>query len=314
MALERFGITNQIELEEAGSIVTDRYGLSTARCVFQWNGDHADIVSSIDTEAPINMEDPNLSLKHPYANYLSLEKRELVLSPGISRVICDFAGCQSQSASVYEYEAGLKEEDIRTHPSFPLLAKRHGIFTGVGEFNSGVTLYAQDYHSWWTLFINNEFTKFATYSPLGGVEAYMGFSHGLWKQTYTSPNRESRVENRLGCIETPPGNPPEFVDNEPVYRIAVPELTTTTGHHYYSWGDAYLENINFWSNLLGLPSRNWLYIGYNTSQRGSAFTTTHQWMLSGVGGWNPMVYKQGNNTGYAGLPYTFAFPGDDTYP
>lgn len=290
MSLTRHGVQNTLKLEEAGSIITDRYGVSTARCVFSYNGEKQFLVDQIESLAPINMSDPNGSLSHPYASYLKLDKREVVLSPGVNKVICDFAGCPAETASVYEFEAGLKEEDIKSHPRFPLLAREYGVFTGVYEQtdnpgtlldesannNIGDVFYSDTRYDWTSLFYYAEFTRFATYSDLGGVEAFLDFSHGLWKQTYTSPTTPDSSIHRLGNIETPPGNPPQFGVGEDKYIIDVPY------NGGYSWGDMNLGRVS--------GVRTWLYSGFSCSQRGGAYTVTHQWMLSGVGGWNTLIY------------------------
>ena len=41
---------------------------------------------------------------------------------------------------------------------------------------------------------------------------------------------------------------------------------------------------------VGNSNYNWLDMGCNGSQRGNAFTLSHEWRLSGPRGWNAVIY------------------------
>lgn len=269
-----------LTLEEAGEIVTDRYGLSTGSCVFSIPMDGQSTVSKV--EANINIGQTT----HPFASFLTLENRRIVLSPGFAKVVCSFAGCQSDSDYVYEFEASAKEEPMATHPQFPILQRRYGI---AHQPDTGITFDAGGAYVTWGSLAVAEHVRFKSSSPLAGVEAYLDFSNGVYKATKATPTRPTTALSAIGTISTPPGNPPQFEDRQSIYKIVAPEKYyppsgTRPGYYVFDYANAKLQRTNG-------GTRNWLYMGFAYNQRGSGYVVTHSWLLSGIGGWNNLVYQ-----------------------
>jgi hypothetical protein len=98
-------------------------------------------------------------------------------------------------------------------------------------------------------------------NPFASIEEYLAATQITWKVSTTvalstnllTGNSTLPGIGTTGQIVTPPG---------PIPAIPV-------------------GNSNF----------NWLDMGYSGTQRGSAFTTSHEYKLSGPRGWNPTVYQ-----------------------
>jgi len=212
---------------------------------------------------------------------MTLDKKRLVLTPAISKVVCEYAGVSGTSDFVYEFEAGVKEEPIQAHPNFPILNKRYGIlYDPIG----GSTFLSQPYMAW-SVYTQTDFVRFRAHSPMAGVESYLDFSNGVWKATRVSDTRPVDPIGAIGTISDPPGNPPVISDGATIHSLFVPERARSSGRYYeYQFDKTRLTRT-------AGGTRNWLYMGFDYTQRGSAFTETHRWLLSGVGGWNPLVYR-----------------------
>jgi hypothetical protein len=267
-----------LELEEAGEITYDRFGLTTATCTFTAPKDK--IIGLADA-ALITGTTP-----HPYAPYLLLDKKKIVLSPGISKVTCEYAGVNGTSEFIYEFEAGVKEEPIQSHPNYPILSKRYGILY---DPKSGETERSQPWWPWRN-YAEWEFVRFRAHSEMAGVESFLDFSNGVWKATRVTNTRPASPLGAIGTISAPPGNPPTITDGGTIHKLYVPEKSYDVvwvgrnTNYYYDF-----EKTKLQKTVGG--TRDWLYMGFDYSQRGGAFTESHRWLLSGIGGWNPLVYR-----------------------
>lgn len=221
---------------------------------------------------------------HPYASYLTLEKRRIVLSQAVAKVVCEFSGCYAESDWQYEFEAGVKEQPIQAHPNFIVLAKKYGIFRQLTGAFAGMEFQPAPYYKW-NMFSAAEFQRFSSMSPVAGVDSFMDFANGIWRATRTTNTRPTSLLGEIGSIMTPPGSPPDVTDNRPYYYIQIPRRTLSGGGFSYDYYNARLA-----SRTIG--SRDWLYMGLNYTQRGGAFVETHQWLLSGPGGWNTAIYQE----------------------
>lgn len=270
--------SDEFTLKEAGDIQTDRYGLSTGTCVYEGPKDKA--VAFHDSLSA--------SFAHPYADYLTIERKRVVLSPGMATVQCEFAGCLAASDYIYEFEAGAKEEPIQTHPAFPTLERKYGI---VMDPTTGYISYGNFYYAnGWGWIAAREHVRFQSQSPVAGVESYLSFSNGIWKATHTTPTRPTEALAAIGTISTPPGNPPTIQDARTIQYISIP----SQWHAGATPDDPGFLTYNFNKAKLARKTgevRNWLYMGFSYTERGAAFVVTHQWLLSGIGGWNPLIYN-----------------------
>jgi hypothetical protein len=275
--LTQFYGSEELTIAEAGDIVTDRFGLSTGTCVYQAPRDKVIRLSD-------SLLRPGVAT-HPYAPYLTLEKKRVVLSPGNATVVCDFAGCESDSDYVYEFEAGAKEEPIQTHPDFPLFQRQYGILFSP---SSGNTYYGNNRYLRLSALAKMEHVRFQARSPLAGVEAFMDFSNGVYKATKTTNIPPTEALASIGTINTPPGNPPHFTSTKAITRVTAPSIFIPPGEpgrYHYEWLKARFTTTP-------AAPRDWLYMGFSSSQRGSAYTVTHMWLLSGIGGWNRLIYSE----------------------
>jgi len=261
-----------LQLEEAGDIQTDRYGVSTGTCVFK--GPKDTIAIAAEEQLPIG------AATHPYAPWLALEKRRVVFSPGIGQVVCEYAGCNTPSDFVYEFEAGVKEEPIQTHSDFPVLAHNYGVLYSP---NTGQEFFSQTSAEWGEL-VTTEFLRFRNSSVIAGVDSFLDFGHGTWKATQATNVRPQAALSAVGQISTPVGNPPTYADDRPFYRLEVPYEPNGIGGRYIE-----VPSKTKLIQLNGIE-RNWLYMGFSYTQRGACYLITHSWLLSGPGGWNPKIY------------------------
>lgn len=267
-------------LEEAGEIVTDRFGLSTGTCVYKAPKDKA-----------VALANSNLivgTTAHPHASYMTLDKRSIILTPGHSRIVCEFAGVYAASDWQYEFESGVKELPIQAHPSFLILAKRYGVYRQIYGSRAGMELnFAPEYN--WSFLLWNEFVRFQQNTPLAGVDSFIDFANGIYRATRTTNTRPTELLGEVGTIMTPPGEPPVFTDSRPYYQLYIPKKT------YQAFGGWTATRDDIYKARLSkrtISNRNWLYMGPNYTQRGSAFVETHQWLLSGPGGWNEFIYRE----------------------
>jgi hypothetical protein len=256
-----------LNVQEAGDITTDRFGVSAGTCVF---------VSPKNNVLELSEQFLHLGVAtHPYANWLVLTNKRVVMSPGVSTVVCTFEGIKNPSEFIYSFEAGATQEPIQTHPNFIILGQQYGVWTVtdpntqvsniVGGVEGGILpSYAQLYQG--------QFGGFRTTSKLAGLENYLDFGGATWSATQATPEPPTNALATIGHISVPLGTPPIFDDGRSVFFIGRGPK------------GAILEEIDS-------IQRNWLYMGMNFTQRGSAYMVTHNWLLSGPGGWNPLIYS-----------------------
>lgn len=91
---------------------------------------------------------------------------------------------------------------------------------------------------------------------MGGVTSYLDFSKAVWTATHYVPKAQLDLQATTGTL----GLISVPLGNPPVF-----------------------------------DDRTWLYMGFNSTERGSAAQVKHQWMLSGRGGWNRAVYATARN-------------------
>lgn len=246
-----------LEIEDPGEIITDRFGLETATLSYK-------IKAATQAERALVLAGtiPRIGDAHPLASYLKLVRVRKRMDPGLMRFACDFEGVAEDTEPIYTLEAGLSEEPIETHRSFRFFAgkpsepQNGAIFT---DSSGAVTTDdAEGVFSGFAPYLDPLGTGFATPNyAFGGVTAYLNFSKAVWKMVYFTPNRPQDAYQALGRINTPPGQPPQFLQ--------------------FAWG-------------VVSQTRNYLYMGMTMEQRGGAYKVEHGWMLSDVGGWNGSIY------------------------
>jgi hypothetical protein len=188
-----------LNLEEAGEIVQDKFGLETGSCVYTARKSGA------------LARRPRLGTRHPYADYLKLVRVRTVLTP-IARFICDYEGCDSSTnelnSSIYELEVGVSEEPIQSHKWFfsdlagsPAEPRNGAQFTDdEGSFSHFSSLVITGFSPGVVHYDRN---------PMAGVESFLDGGRAVWSQTYTTANRPYD-HGEVGRVMTPPGPIPDF--------------------------------------------------------------------------------------------------------
>jgi hypothetical protein len=182
-----------IIFKHGGEITSDIYGEESASGVFQIPAGQWDMV-------------PGAGFTHPDAPHLGLERRRVVMNPGIWDVIVDFKGVllvsEQGPPDQYELNRGSGNDPIERHPDFvsrlagiPSVPKNGAIFLDGNGDESEDDVYGQ-------------FDRFGGNSPLHRVTKYVEMNNITWTRTWvtrTMPTTGGKVK-----IDTPPGGAPSF--------------------------------------------------------------------------------------------------------
>ena len=165
-----------------GQLVTDRYGMSTARGVWWYYGD--------TPETQVSM----LSA-HPRWSFLDMDKRTISQAEdGHWDIVGDYFGVQGTPEPIYALDINTSQEPIETNPLFTTFAGYYGAEVNGAKFDP------ED-----QTFIN--FVRKPDGSNLKwvGVKAYLAAS-AIWRQTTVTKTRPTGTElASIGLIDTPNG-------------------------------------------------------------------------------------------------------------
>lgn len=211
-----------------GQLVTDRFGMSTARAVWWYYGDSPETQVSIFSA-------------HPRWSFLEMDKRTITLrSDGAWDIIGDYFGVQGTPEPIYSLDNSTSQEPIETHKDFVTFAG-----TPTSPIN-GAVFDPDD-----LTFLN--FKQVVSGSAVSnvkwvGMRAYLNAS-AVWREIKVTKTKPSASEiTSIGRIDNPPGDAP-----------------TPAG-------------------------RNWLFGAICYEQKARTYTIRREWLLSGPGGWNDVVY------------------------
>lgn len=244
------------KIEDAGEIVTDRFGLDSGNVVW-----HSEYPERANKGSIFSLTDlPQKGDPHPYAPWLKMVRRRLKLEPEVCKIIGEFEGVAAGTEPVYTLQVGLSEEPIESHPNF-------SVFAGKPSYPRNGALFVDGSGQITTDDGTGVFAGFSAYTQVGtavwkntlwaGIKNYLDFSRAVWTASYYTPTKPSDAYDSLGRISTPIGDPPRF-----------------------KWRDSDTD----------ATTRNWLYMGLDLEQRGGAYKVSHQWCLSAVGNWNGAIY------------------------
>jgi hypothetical protein len=179
-------------LTSGGQLVTDRYGMSTARAQWWYHGD-----------SPENQI--GLLSAHPRWAFLDLDKRTITRAEdGHWDIVGDYFGVQGTQdpLPIYALDFSTNSEPIETHPQFETFAGRPDVN---GDGLNGAKF--------------DEDGSFLTFKQLGtsgeatnrkwvGVRAYLNAT-AVWRETRVSKTRPTGTEMaQIGRIDTPVGEAP----------------------------------------------------------------------------------------------------------
>lgn len=217
-------------LTTGGQLVTDRYGMSTARAVWWYHGPNPESQVGIFSN-------------HPRWSFLEMDKRTITRrEDGAWDIVGDYFGVQGTPEPIYGMDITTSQEPIETHPRFKDFAG-----TPTAPLNGAIFDPDPDDQTFQTF---KQVVSGSTVTNLKwvGMRAYLNAS-AVWREIKVSKRKPSDTEIAdIGKIENPPGGP-----------------ATPSG-------------------------RNWLFGSLSYDQKAKTFTSRREWLLSGPGGWNDVVY------------------------
>lgn len=252
-ALEFDGNPNYT-IADIGTLETDRYGLSTCRAVYQINLSDSNNWSLL----------PGLYSYHPIWSFAQCEHQSMAIRNGFAIATCDYAGLNPniQLTPVYELAIGLSDQPITTHPKFvsaiggtatePLNGAIFEHYANDGSVDSIAPPATPADNTNWLFKAFALFNNDGSQNPFASIEEFLAATEVTWRASTTI----IAVENFSGM--------------ETAGKIAIPQ-----------------------GPIPAVPqdgAYNWLDMGVNGVQRGSAFAINHEWRLSGPRGWNSTIY------------------------
>jgi hypothetical protein len=169
-------------LTTGGQLVTDRFGMSSARAVWFYKGARP--------EAQVA-----LFSNHPRWTFLQLDKRTITRrEDGDWDIVGDYFGVDGNPEPIYSLDIGTGQEPIETHPDFATLA-------GTPPSGGGTTSEGAVFDG------DGLFVGFKS-GDLVGVRSYLA-SSTTWRETLVTRTRPSGAElTNIGKIDTPNGPAP----------------------------------------------------------------------------------------------------------
>jgi hypothetical protein len=209
-----------------GEINTDRYGLSTGTKRFMVKPAAWGIY-------------PNLGSIHPDAPFCSMEKRRVIMKPGLWLVEGSYAGVENDvSPKVYELQRNTNQEPIETHPDFvekiggkpsaPLNGATFVDDTGFPTSDDKLGVF----EGFRILLADGDKNKFA------GTESYLAPTNTTWQARWTQKVRPDPGTTVGKIDDSVPGSPPDY-------------------------GEGF----------------SWVYTGMSFEDRGSAVSVRQSWLL-----------------------------------
>ncbi len=180
------GTGEKLWVKSGGQLVTDRFGMSSAACIWGYCGPNP--------EGQVSIFD-----SHPRWDFLEMDKRTITRNDdGSWEIVGSFFGIQgSDPDPIYALDTSTSQEPLPTNSKFIDFAG-----TDAAPLNGAVF---------------DEDGLFVGFRPVGspvsnkkwlGVEAYNSYS-AVWRETYvtkTKPGADDVVN--LESIDSPPGSPP----------------------------------------------------------------------------------------------------------
>ncbi len=185
MSLTRKGQTGWI-LKQYGTLMTDRFGLSSANA--SWH--------RFDVGAALPGQPTTFGTLHPLWTFLSCDKVSVSHNGQYWECDANFFGVIGTPTPIYDLDIRTSDEPIASHPDFHSFAYPPG--TNGSKFDE----------------ITGAFDKFvpkvsggAITNPLWvDVSSYLS-PGAIWRKTYVSTTQPADI-SQLGKIDTPEGNPP----------------------------------------------------------------------------------------------------------
>ena len=113
---------NTLVFTSGGQLVTDRFGMSSARAVWWYYGDSPESQVSIFSA-------------HPRWSFLEMDKRTIVLRPdGAWDIVGDYFGVDGNPEPIYALDNSTSQEPIETHPNFAAFGGNGAVFDEDGLF------------------------------------------------------------------------------------------------------------------------------------------------------------------------------------
>jgi hypothetical protein len=172
-------------LTTGGQLVTDRYGMSTARAVWWYYG-------------PSPEDQVGMLSAHPRWSFLDMDKRTISLAEdGHWDIVGDYFGVQGIPEAIYTLDNSTSQEPIETHKDFATFAGYEASPLNGARFDHETGE-----------FINFVRNPAGTNTKWVGVRAYLNAS-AVWRQTTVRKIRPSGADlDNVGKIDSPPNNPP----------------------------------------------------------------------------------------------------------
>ena len=246
-----------IVIVDPGTLRTDRFGLDSCTAVFSVPHDQF-------------RQLPKLRSAHPIFKGLTMETREMSLKGGFAVATGNYVGLMDRESTepVSELIIGTNQEPIATHPRFKQFAG-----TAKAPLNGAVFIHSRDQSM-------VSASTVVAQSEVGYT--FMRFESLILKNA-GSPGA-STERNKFAGME-------QYLDAGATYRqtwctaSAIPK-DAVLGVGFIS--PAPIKDIGI------DKSRNWLFLGISSQQRGECFVNNCDWRLSGIYGWNDEVYKNPN--------------------
>lgn len=183
----RNGPTSELlTLVSGGQLVTDRFGMSSARAVWWFYGPNPEAQVSIFS-------------RHPRWSFLEMDKRTITRNQdGSWEIAGDYFGVDGNPDPIYALDTSSTQEPIMANPRFYQFAGTATAPLNGAKFDSD------------GLFLGFSPT---TGTPPGnaewlGVEAYLSYS-AVWRETRVTKSKPGPGElSAINKINSPPGNPP----------------------------------------------------------------------------------------------------------
>jgi hypothetical protein len=176
---------NTLVFTSGGQLVTDRFGMSSARAVWWYNGPSPETQVSVFSQ-------------HPRWSFLEMDKRTITLrEDGAWDITGDYFGVQGTPEAIYAMDVSTGQEPIETHPDFETFAGKYGSEVNGAKFDPEDQTFIN--------FVANGIP--ATNRKWVGVRAYLNAS-AVWRETVVRKSRPTIDElQNIGKIDSPNGSP-----------------------------------------------------------------------------------------------------------
>lgn len=279
-----------VTVEDYGTLITDRFGLSTCTSVLK-------------TPATNMANLPDIFADHPLWTALEMEHREVSIKNGFAIATCSYAGYIPPSGQegnagatpVAETVLGTSEDPIDTHPNF--VSAIGG--TAMEPLNGAV--FRKEISGAAPIYTSYALVHDATNpQPAPASNDGWQFDHFdiFWNADDPSQTDDQAPgESKQNIFAKQDSYLSPF---SMTYRIT----QVTTDPTLDTSSDGYIDDPPTFEQPDGVTikppdlaaPRNWLNMGTSQTQRGACFTDVTEWRASGPFGWNPVVYTNPNSS------------------